>query len=333
VIAAWERAWLRLQTDYQLAILSSFAACGFVGIFPFAIYRFATGNVLAGTVDTAIVAGIVLAVVHAWNGGKRSHACLLLAVINTVGCLLSASVLGPPGLFWMYPALLGNFLLLSRRQAVLVTVVALTLLTLQGEAYESTAQLFMFLVSAGVSGLVAFVFASRTETQRLELEALATLDSLTGVPNRRAMEAELANAVAQQHSGHGHFGLAMLDIDHFKRINDEHGHEAGDEVLVAFAGLVRRCIRGSDRCFRFGGEEFVLLLPGMERTALHEIDGTLRRRVAAELSCHGEAVTVSIGAAVLRPDEDWQAWLARADAALYRAKHEGRNRTVVDDPG
>lgn len=332
MIAAWDRAWLRLQSDYQLAILSSFAACGFLGIFPFAIYRFATGNTLAGIVDTAIVACIVLAVVHAWNGGNRTHASLLLAVINTVGCLVSASVLGPPGLFWMYPALLGNFLLLSRRQAVLVTVVALALLTVQGKAYDSTAQLSMFLVSASVSGLVAFVFASRTETQRLELEALATLDSLTGVPNRRAMEAELASAVEQQRSGSGHFGLAMLDLDHFKRINDAHGHEAGDEVLIAFTGLVRRCTRSSDRCFRFGGEEFVLLMPGTDRSALQEIDATLRRRVASELSCHGVAVTVSIGAAVLRPGEDWPAWLARADAALYQAKHEGRNRTVVDDP-
>ena len=78
------------------------------------------------------------------------------------------------------------------------------------------------------------MFSSRTETQRLELEALAKLDSLTGVPNRRAMEAELANAVEQHRNGNGHFGLAMLDLDHFKRINDSYGHLAGDDVLKAF---------------------------------------------------------------------------------------------------
>ena len=266
MIAAWDRAWLRLRNDYELAILSSFGACALHWHLSLRVVPFRHRQ---------------LARRHRGPGHRRLHrpggsarlagrqpprrASLLLAVINTVGCLASAYVLGPPGLFWMYPALLGNFLLLSRRNAVLVTAIALTLLTLQGKAYESTAQLIMFLVSASVSGLVAFVFASRTETQRLELEALATLDSLTGVPNRRAMEAELANAVEQHRSGNGHFGLAMLDLDHFKRINDEHGHEAGDEVLIAFAGLVRRCIRGSDRCFRFGGEEFVLLLPGIGR--------------------------------------------------------------------
>ena len=331
-VKGWRAQWVRLRTDYDLAIITSFGACAVFGIMPFAIYRFATGNTLAGLVDLAIVASICLAVVPSWRGGDRSRSTMVLAVINTIGCLVSATVLGPPGLFWMYPALLGNFLLLSRRSAVLVTAFALLFLTVQGKAYESTGQLAMFLVSATVSGLVAFVFASRTESQRRDLQALATLDSLTGMPNRRAMEAELGIAVEEYRRGNAHFGLAMLDLDHFKRINDEHGHEAGDEVLIAFSELVRKCTRKVDRCFRFGGEEFVLLMPATSDESLRSIDENLRRRVASELNCRGSAVTVSIGAAALRRDEDWQAWLARADAALYQAKNEGRNCTVFDTP-
>jgi diguanylate cyclase len=329
---ALRRAWQRLRTDDQLAIISSYGACAVLGIGPFAIYRFATGNLLAGTLDLTIVALICLAVAHVWRGGRRDRAALVLAIINTVGCLASAMVLGPPGLFWMYPALLGNFLLLSRGKAVGVTAVAFVFLAVQGKAYDSTSQLAMFLVTATVSGLVAFVFASRTERQRITLETLATLDSLTGVQNRRAMERELSIAVEEHRRARMPFGLAMLDLDHFKRINDEHGHEAGDEVLVAFAELLRRCTRQGDRCFRFGGEEFVLLMPAADVQALRTIDQQLRSRVQEELRCRGAAVTVSIGAAALRPQEDWQAWLARADAALYQAKNTGRNRTVVDEP-
>jgi diguanylate cyclase len=326
------QAWLRLRNDDQLAIISSYGGCALAGIVPFSVYRFATGNVAAGTLDLAIVGLICLAVAHVWRGGKRERASLALAIINTVGCLASATLLGPPGLFWMYPALLGNFLLLDRGKAVAVTAVAFVFLTVQGKAYESKAQLAMFLVTAAVSGLVAFVFASRTERQRRALETLATLDSLTGVQNRRAMERELGIAVEEHRRARAPFGLAMLDLDHFKRINDEHGHDAGDEVLVAFADLLRRCTRQGDRCFRFGGEEFVLLMPAADGPALHAIDVLLRSRVQSELRCRGAAVTVSIGAAALRPQEDWQAWLARADAALYQAKNSGRNRTVVDDP-
>ena len=322
--------WNRLRSDYQLAIITTFGVCAIFGIIPFALYRFATNDPWAGFVDMGIVAAICFAVVHAWRSGDRTRASFLLALVNTVGCLASAQVLGPPGLFWMYPALLGNFLLLKRDSAVVVTSIALLALVFLGSAYESTAQLAMFLVSASAASLIAFVFASRTERQRLALETLATQDALTGVFNRRAMEQELQIAVeANRRDGTG-FGLAMLDLDHFKRINDEHGHEAGDEVLVGFVGLVRNATRKVDRCFRFGGEEFVLLMPGFDNAALHGIDVSLRSRIASELSYGGEPVTVSIGAAALRPGEDWQCWLARADAALYQAKNEGRNRTVID---
>ncbi|HMB57545.1 MAG TPA: GGDEF domain-containing protein [Arenimonas sp.] len=320
----------RLRTDFQLTIISSFGGAALFGILPFSFYRFATGNVVAGVLDMAIVLSILLAVAHAWRNEDRRAASLFVAIVNTVGCLASATVLGPPGLYWMYPALLGNFLLLSRGRAVLVTALAMLFLTIQHRAYDSSMQLAMFLVTAAVSGMVAFVFAYRTETQREQLEALATIDPLTGIQNRRAMERELKLAVELAGREGTAFALAMLDLDHFKRINDRYGHEAGDDVLVAFADLLCECTRKVDRCFRFGGEEFVLLMPGTKADALPAIDQQIRVHIVERLRSHGEVITVSIGAAALKPDEDWQSWLARADAALYRAKSEGRDRTVVD---
>lgn len=169
-----------MRTDFQLAIITSLGFCAVLGIVPFSIYRFLSGNTFAGIVDLIISAGIVVAVVNAWQSGNVKRAGLLLAIVNTAGCLLSASVLGPPGQYWMYPALVGNFLLLGRNQALLLTASALVFLTVQGKAYDSRLQLVMFLVSASVTSMIAFVFASRTETQRQQLEALATLDPLTG---------------------------------------------------------------------------------------------------------------------------------------------------------
>lgn len=319
-----------MRTDFQLAIITSLGFCAVLGIIPFSIYRFLSGNTFAGIVDLVISLGIVVAVANAWQSGNVKRAGLLLAVVNTAGCLLSASVLGPPGQYWMYPALVGNFLLLGRNQALLLTASALVFLTVQGKAYDSRLQLVMFLVSASVTSMIAFVFASRTETQRQQLEALATLDPLTGTGNRRAMVRELQLAVESFKRDGTVFGLAMLDLDHFKQVNDKHGHERGDGVLVDFAELIRKNTRKVDRCFRFGGEEFVLLMPGTDAEGLRVIDSHLREYIADKLRCCGEQVTVSIGAAALRKGEDWQSWLARADAALYCAKHEGRNCTVVD---
>ena len=325
--------WKRLRDDSELAIMTAFAGCAILGIVPFAFYRFANGNSLAGFVDLTIAGSICLAVGHAWHSGDRRRASLLLAIINTVGCLASATVLGPPGLYWMYPALLGNFLLLGRNNASLVTAFALLFLAVQGKAYDTRQQLAMFLVSATVASLIAYVFAFRNQAQRAELQLLASLDPLTGLRNRRAMEEDLTQAVLRYKREGQKFGLAMLDLDHFKRINDLLGHEAGDNVLVDFAKLLILNTRKADRCYRYGGEEFVLLMPIPEPDALAEIDPSLRLRVAQELRAGSETITVSIGAAVLRPGEHWSDWLARADAALYRAKNDGRNRTVIDSEG
>lgn len=321
----------RLRNDFQLAIIVAFGVLALLGILPFAAYRFVSGNAVAGVVDLVISAVIFLALLNAWFSGDARRAGLVLAIVNTLSCLLSASVIGPPGQYWMYPALIGNFLLLPRMQALLLTAAALLFITVQGKAYDSTLQLLMFLVSASVTSLMAFAFAYRTESMRQQLEAQATLDPLTGAGNRRAMVRELQMAVENfRRDGIG-FGLAMLDLDHFKQINDRYGHESGDDVLVDFAELIRRNTRKVDRVFRFGGEEFVLLMPSSDLESLRVIDSHLRARIAGQLKCRDEPVTVSIGAAALRGDEDWQTWLARADLALYRAKHEGRNRTVVDE--
>ena len=124
----------------------------------------------------------------------------------------------------------------------------------------------------------------------------------------------------------------MLDLDHFKQVNDRHGHQAGDAVLVRFAQVVEAATRRSDRLFRTGGEEFVLLLPGAEPDILGHVGAMLVRTVAAEVRCGSDPVTVSVGITPLLPGDDAIRWLRRADRAMYRAKRDGRNRAVVD-PG
>jgi diguanylate cyclase (GGDEF)-like protein len=126
--------------------------------------------------------------------------------------------------------------------------------------------------------------------------------------------------------------LALLDLDHFKRVNDRHGHEAGDQLLRRFVDLVRRSTRATDRLFRFGGEEFVLLMEHTDEIGALRAFGNLQRHIHEELRAGGEPVTVSMGAAVLRHGENRDAWFARADAALYRAKQDGRDRLVLDGP-
>ena len=164
------------------------------------------------------------------------------------------------------------------------------------------------------------------------LRALARTDELTGAFSRRAMR-ELAPALLASNRGEGR-GVAtlMVDIDHFKRVNDVHGHLGGDAVLRRAAELLRANLRGDSVLTRYGGEEFVVLLPvaGLDEARL--VAERLRKAFEADL-CEFEgaqiAITISAGLALLAPGEPLEAALSRADAALYRAKNGGRNRVAV----
>ncbi len=174
---------------------------------------------------------------------------------------------------------------------------------------------------------------TRTRQLRVEqdkLRRLATIDELTGVLNRRGLEQALCDL---EDKGRG-LTLLMLDIDHFKRVNDRHGHDRGDEVLRRVAAVVASNLRGSDVFGRWGGEEFLIACPGMRVRDAARLAEKLRERVAAsEINIPGGriAVTASFGVAVAPPGSATADALKRADEALYRAKEAGRNRVEIDE--
>ena len=157
----------------------------------------------------------------------------------------------------------------------------------------------------------------------------ALLDPLTGLPNRAAWSEQVEREVIEWQENGGHLAMAILDLDHFKRINDSYGHLAGDKVLKIVADQLRKRLRGRDFIARFGGEEFVLLLPQTSPAAAAQVAEVLRATVeACPFHFKGERVviTTSIGLGAFRSGERGDQVLKRADAALYRAKEQGRNR-------
>jgi diguanylate cyclase (GGDEF)-like protein/PAS domain S-box-containing protein len=171
-----------------------------------------------------------------------------------------------------------------------------------------------------------------------ELLVLATTDLLTELPNRRHFFARLTEEFARvQRLGNQHCSILMLDLDHFKRINDTYGHAMGDAVLQHFAQLMRKAFRSIDMAARVGGEEFAVILPGSDLAAARTSAERLREIVAkTPLVQDGKtiSVTVSIGAATMVPsDSEADQMLIRADEALYRAKENGRNQVeTAADP-
>ncbi|HEY4582271.1 MAG TPA: GGDEF domain-containing protein [Lysobacter sp.] len=321
----------RLRNDLQFAVIVLSCAAGVLGVLPFAVYRLLQGGLDAFVLDAAIVLAVAGVGLYAWRGGDLDRASLFLAAVTGLGLVLVVSLLDVAGALWSYPVIASYFLLLPRGRALLAASAVMLLMLAGAGGFDSMPHRLMYLSSTVVTCVIAYVFARRTQLQREQLEALAARDPLTGVGNRRALgrEMRIASEAFQRHRVPA--GLLVMDIDHFKRINDALGHEAGDDALVAFSRLVQSHCRVGDRLFRYGGEEFVMILPGTGIDDLRVLAESLRAAVAARLRADDRAVTVSIGGAVLREAEDTAHWLARADAAMYAAKRGGRDRVVVDD--
>jgi two-component system, cell cycle response regulator len=178
-----------------------------------------------------------------------------------------------------------------------------------------------------------------TERLRDNVQAsieMAITDALTGLFNRRYMETHLATLLEQAASRGKPLALLILDIDYFKAINDGHGHDAGDDVLREFSLRIRKSIRNIDLACRYGGEEFVIVMPETDMAVAAMVAERIRRRIATEPFAIQDGarnldVTISIGIAALAgPADTAAAVLKRADTALYRAKRDGRNRVVPD---
>ncbi|HET9207362.1 MAG TPA: diguanylate cyclase [Burkholderiaceae bacterium] len=208
-------------------------------------------------------------------------------------------------------------------------------------AVEAVHALFAAIVIGGSAVVVARIgrLRARLAAQKKELgdalalnRELATRDALTGLLNRRAMVELLAREHPRIERGQGPLSVALLDIDLFKRINDELGHGAGDEVLRRFASVVKDQLRAADALARWGGEEFLLLMPGTRaddaRVVLDRLRGAIAEggfdAIAPQLT-----VSFSAGVAEVLEGEAQDAAIDRADRALYRAKQAGRNRVEV----
>lgn len=216
-------------------------------------------------------------------------------------------------------------LLIARREALAAT-------TSWNErlGYAAAALILLLLAAAAFAALSAIRAQRRAAEATEELRLLATVDELTGLPNRRHFLGRLEQELARARRDGTPLCLATVDIDHFKRINDNHGHPAGDAVLRTIAAVIREKLRIEDSPARLGGEEFALLLPNTRPHQAQRVCERLRAAIAARvIELPGAAavrVTLSTGVAALAAGDDPNELMRRSDAALYDAKEHGRNQ-------
>lgn len=314
--------------SYLPLILS---AAGGLGVLPFAVVRYVQGNWIAAVVDTIIVVGFLALGTYSHRTRRVRAASIAIAFLCMAGVTATVYIIGPHQVYWAFPALVAFFYLLRPREAISCAIVMLVallpVLLSSGDSHSTTTIIITILVTSAF----AFAFAVITNRQREQLLTLAIKDPLTGAGNRRGLDAKLEDIVHKFRRSGTRSCLVLLDLDHFKKVNDVHGHAVGDQILKRVTEIINLRIRVTDSLYRIGGEEFVVILEGADLHRAAHLAEQLRTLVDANELVPDQTVTISLGVAELKEGESGNDWLHRADEALYRAKDAGRNSTSLSD--
>ena len=315
----------RLETYLPLLL----AITGGLGVFPFAVLRFMERQWTAAIIDTVIVSGFLALGIYVYRTRRVRLASIALSVLCIGGVIATVYLIGPHQIYWAYPALMAVFYLIRPRVAIVLAVFMMVALLPALLPVSDTHITTTIIITILVTSAFAFAFALITNRQRDQLLHLATKDSLTGAGNRRALDSKLTELVNSFQRNQEASSIILLDLDHFKKVNDIHGHAAGDRILKSLTEIINLRIRVTDSLYRIGGEEFVVVLDGQDLHRAAHLAEQLRTLVDANELVPDQTVTISLGVAELKDGEGPNDWLHRADEALYRAKDAGRNSTSL----
>lgn len=315
---------------FQLGLVYLFAVLAILGIAPFVYLRFAEGEIVHSLVDLAIVTiAVSIAVYSYWRGQATPLAMNIAAGFYTLGAIIVVHLNSPIFVLWIFPTVLSNFFLLRPRSAVIVNLIAILLVAPIALHLGKTLDSFAMLSSLLIGSTMAYLFARLTEQQRKRLEIFASQDPLTSLGNRRVMDEELRLCTEDFTRYKTPATLIVFDLDNFKAINDKFGHSIGDKLLISIGNLLLSRLRKTDRAFRFGGEEFVLLARNTNLDEAANIAEQIRLQITQDISGPEGSISASFGCATIAAQETREQWFIRADRAMYKAKAQGRNCVVL----
>ena len=309
----------------------AFHVIALFAITPFGLWLFWQGQRLHGAVTLVACFAILLSAWLIWRRRALLFARVLSCALPSMAVLYFIQAIPQYAIMWSYPMVVFFYLYLEWRLSVLFNLLFMVGLALVGWAVLEWPVYSRFLVTHLVIGAMTLIFARTLARQQQELQQAAHTDSLTGLANRRAVQQSL-DGWQRQRSRYGvPATLLLIDLDHFKAINDQTGHQAGDKLLMQVAEVLRRRARDTDIAGRWGGEEFVMILPHTHAEEARIVAEAIRSGVAALTEAPQPMVTASIGIAELQANESPDSWIGRADIALYQAKASGRNQVIVSE--
>lgn len=301
----------------------------FVILTPFGINNFLQGRILGGVLVCTVA---LLCAFNAWVGwrGKYGLYLNLFGIIPaiTLGIVNAIMTLGVTGSYWAFLGVFSVYFILPLQPAKYAN--CLFLIAVIGTSWVSLEPEIYLRFSAVLVGVSFFIFISNREITKAQalLRKRSSTDALTGVLNRVTLSSNLQDAIQDSKDNNVNATLCVIDIDHFKLINDTHGHDVGDKVLIDLTAFVTTMISSKDMLFRIGGEEFLILMRNTNVDEGIKTADALRSTVEDLKLVSGHPITISIGVTEIQKDFGWKEWMKLSDEKLYTAKKNGRNQVV-----
>lgn len=312
-----------IKSSFGVSIVS------FLILIPFGINNFVQGRVVSGVMTILVAILFALNATVGWRGRYALYFNLYGIVpaltLASANALITLQVIGS---YWSYLCVFAIYFILPFQYVKKANVAFLTVvITTAAVALEPAIALRFSVVLLGAS---MFIFISKRQTVNAydQLHKQAITDSLTGVLNRVSMPEKVEQAIQQYKTKGIKSSLCIIDIDHFKKINDTYGHDTGDKVLVELATYIQRQIAPKDALFRIGGEEFLIVMTQKGIKEGKQTANTFRALIEELTLPENQKVTISIGVTEVDNYSDWKQWMKRSDAQLYLAKENGRNQVA-----
>jgi len=315
------------EDDFRAKATQQIAIASVLLLAPFAIVNVLQDRPIIGLAPLAALL-LLIAVTRQFRLRieRPAISLLLMTLAMVVSLSITLHAQGIAALFWCFPILLAYYCMFDERNALFAN--AVTLVTIIPQAWLLLEPEITLRASATLIAVSIFlaISARMTGAYHESLKTQAITDPLTGLFNRNILGVTLERAVEQFQRVGTPMVVLLIDLDHFKSINDNFGHASGDTVLARIGPLIEGSTRMSDTCFRIGGEEFLCLLYGSDLQNGVRVAERMREAIQTTNILPDRQITASIGVTDLREEVTADEWNARADKLVYKAKHLGRNR-------
>lgn len=316
--------------NYKEKILLTGCLLSVVAFLPFTVFRYISGDYVLAFLEAIMAMSILFVFFYVWRTSKTELPSLLLTMIFLSITVAIIHIQGPTLVYWLFPTTMASYCLLHHRTASVLNLLALFFAFPAIYPKVSLQEVMIIYSSLSMLSIFGYTFTTVNQNQRRQLSQLAERDALTGALNRRSLDENMQIAInSYSRNNTQEKALIILDLDHFKDINDTYGHSRGDEILIHIAELIRSNIRLSDRLFRYGGEEFVILVDNATANDAETLAENIRQRIEKGNIFNKRNVTISLGVADLETGMCAEGWLRQADDALYEAKRSGRNKVCL----